>query len=373
VLQLGRRVLLMVALVLVLLTLGVAYANGANDVSKGIATLVGSGVTNLRRALFWGTAWTVAGGVLAGFASQGLVAVFSGKGLLATPVNGLLFPGAVAAGAIGWLIVATRTGMPVSTTHALVGGLVGTALAAQGVAGVNWGGVIRKTALPLAVSPLLALALMVAVFPLIGLVFRRFNRYCVCVERTEPVVAMAGPAAALAQGSSLHVIAGADCPPAVVARMNAMDSLHWVSAGCTSLFRGLNDTPKILAIGAAAGASAGVGGHWLFLLTVLAMGAGSFVAGRRVTETLAQKVTRIAPDDGFAGNLVTSALVGLASLLTLPVSTTHVSSGAILGIGMHRKDVRWRIVRDIALAWIITLPVAGMIAALVYLTLGRLS
>ena len=212
-----------------------------------------------------------------------------------------------------------------------------------------------------------------AVFPLIGLVFRRFNRYCVCVERTEPVVAMAGPAAALAQGSSLHVIAGADCPPAVVARMNAMDSLHWVSAGCTSLFRGLNDTPKILAIGAAAGASAGVGGHWLFLLTVLAMGAGSFVAGRRVTETLAQKVTRIAPDDGFAGNLVTSALVGLASLLTLPVSTTHVSSGAILGIGMHRKDVRWRIVRDIALAWIITLPVAGMIAALVYLTLGRLS
>jgi PiT family inorganic phosphate transporter len=300
------------------------------------------------------------------------VAVFSGKGLLATPVSGPAFLGAIAAGAIGWLIVATRTGMPVSTTHALVGGLVGAALAAQGVAGVNWGGVIRKTALPLAVSPVLALALMVAIFPLIRLAFRRFNGYCVCVERAEPVIVTSGSAAALTHGSSLNVIAGADCPPAVVARMNAMDSLHWLTAGCTSFFRGLNDTPKILAIGAAAGASAGVGAPWLFLLVALAMGAGSFAAGRRVTETLARKVTRIAPDDGFAGNLVTSALVGLASFLTLPVSTTHVSSGAILGIGMHRKDVRWRIVRDIALAWIVTLPVAGIIAALAYLTLDRL-
>lgn len=362
----------MTVIVLVLLTLGVAYANGANDVSKGIATLVGSGVTNLRRALFWGTAWTVAGGVLAAFASQGLVAVFSGKGLLATPIDGHAFLAAIAAGAIGWLIVATRTGMPVSTTHALVGSLVGTALAAQGVAGVNWGGVIRKTALPLAASPLLALVLMVVIFPLIRFAFRRLNGYCVLVERAEPVVAVAGSVAALARGSALHVIAGADCPPAVVARMNAMDSLHWVSSGCTSLFRGLNDTPKILAIGAAAGASAGVGAPWLFLLVALAMGAGSFVAGRQVTETLAGKVTRIAPDDGFAGNLVTSALVGLASFLTLPVSTTHVSSGAILGIGLHRQDVRWRVVRDIALAWVVTLPVAGMIAGLAYLALHRL-
>jgi len=371
VLQFGWGVLLMVTL-LVALTLIVAFANGANDVSKGVATLVGSGVTDLRRALFWGTAWTVAGGVIAAFASQGLVAVFSGKGLLAAPVSGPAFLGAIAAGAIGWLIVATRTGMPVSTTHSLVGGLVGAALAAQGVAGVNWGGVIRKTALPLAVSPLLSLALMVAVFPLIGLAFRRFNRYCVCVERTESVVAVAGSAAALARGSSLHVIAGAGCPPAVVARMNAMDSLHWLSAGCTSLFRGMNDTPKILAIGAAAGTSAGIGAHWLFLLAALAMGVGSSVAGRRVTETLAGKVTRIAPDDGFAGNLVTSALVGLASFLALPVSTTHVSSGAILGIGLHRKDVRWRVVRDIALAWVVTLPVAAVIASLTYLALSRL-
>lgn len=367
----------MAALVLVLLTLGVAYANGTNDVSKGIATLVGSGVADVRRALFWGTAWTVAGGILAGFASQGLVAVFSGKGLLATPVDGPVFLGAIAIGAIGWLIVATRTGMPVSTTHALVGGLVGAAMVAGGAGGVQWSGVIRKTALPLAASPLLALALMIAVLPLIRRAFRRFNRYCVCVERTEPVVAISArgsvaAAAAVTPASPLHVIAGADCPPAVVARVNAMDSLHWASAGCTCLARGMNDTPKILAIGAAAGASAGIGVHWVFLLTALAMGAGSFIAGRRVTETLARKVTHIAPDDGFAGNLVTSALVGLASFLTLPVSTTHVSSGAILGIGMHRRDVQWREVRDIAFAWVVTLPVAAVIAGAAYLVLSLL-
>ncbi|MGH7676007.1 MAG: inorganic phosphate transporter [Gemmatimonadales bacterium] len=360
------------AVLLILLTLGVAFVNGANDVSKGVATLVGSGVTDLRRALVWGTAWTVAGGVLAAFASQGLVAVFSGKGLLATPVSGPAFLGAIAAGAIGWLIVATRTGMPVSTTHALVGGLVGAALAAQGVAGVNWGGVIRKTALPLAVSPLLSLALMVAVFPLIGLAFRRFNRYCVCVERTETVVAVGGSAAALAPGSSLHVIAGADCPAAVVARMNTMDSLHWLTSGSTSFFRGMNDTPKILALGVLAAAGTGLATEWFFVLVALAMGLGSYVAGRRVTETLAGKVTTIGHDDGFAANLVTSALVGIASFFALPVSTTHVSSGAILGIGVRRKGVRWGVVRDIVLAWVVTLPVAGVIASLTYVALSRL-
>lgn len=360
----------MVAL-LVALTLILAFANGANDVSKGVATLVGSGVTDLRRALRWGTAWTVAGGIAAAFAARGLVAVFSGKGLLAAP-PGPEFLVAVAAGAIGWLIIATRTGLPVSTTHSLVGGLVGAALTAQGAGGVNWAGVMTKTALPLALSPVLSLALMLAVFPLIGLAFRRFNRYCVCVERTEPVVVMSGSTAAFAQGSSLHVIAGADCPSQVVARLQAMDSLHWLSAGCTSFLRGLNDTPKILALGVAAAATAGVGAHGFFALVALAMGAGGYIAGRRVTKTLAGKVARISPDDGFAGNLVTSALVGLASFFSLPVSTTHVAAGAIIGIGAHQRDVRWKMVRDMVLAWVVTLPVAGIIASLTYIAITRL-
>lgn len=358
-------------MLLVALALFVAFANGANDVSKGVATLVGSGVTDLRRALSWGTAWTVAGGVIAASASRGLVAVFSGKGLLTAP-PGTDFLVAVAIGAIGWLIIATRTGLPVSTTHALVGGLVGVGIAAGGVGGVQWAAVATKIALPLAVSPLVALALMMASYPLISLAFRRVNRYCVCVEREEPEVLGAGPVAVLTGGSAMRVIAGAECPSAVVARVNAMDSLHWLTSGATSFFRGLNDTPKILALGAVAAAATGIATEWFFLLVALAMGAGSYVAGRRVTETLAGKVTTIRHDDGFAANLVTSALVGLASFYALPVSTTHVSTGAITGVGARKADVRWRTVRDMAVAWVVTLPIAGIIACLAYVALSRL-
>lgn len=360
----------MVGALLVALTLGVAYANGGNDVSKGIATLVGAGVTNHRRAILWGTVWTVAGGITAAFASRGLVAVFAGDGLRANM--------AIAVGATAWLVVATRTGMPVSTTHALVGGLVGAGIAAQGVAGVQWAAVATKTAIPLAVSPLVALALMIGTYPLIRLAFCRLNRYCVCVEREEPMILRAGFAAALTGGggSSLRVIAGADCPPpsAVVARVNAMDSMHWLTSGATSFFRGMNDTPKILALGvmAAAATGGGLAAEGLFVLVALAMGAGSYVAGRRVTDTLAGKVTTIAHDDGFAANLVTSALVGLASFYALPVSTTHVSTGAIIGVGVRKADVRWRMVRDMVAAWVVTLPIAGIIAGLAYVALGRL-
>lgn len=361
----------MAASLLILLTLSVACANGANDVSKGIATLVGAGVTSHRRAILWGTVWTVAGGVAAAFASQGLVAVFSGKGVLAVAPTGHAFLMAIAVGATAWLVVATRTGMPVSTTHALVGGLVGAGVAAQGVAGVQWAVVATKTAIPLAVSPLVALALMIGTYPLIRLAFRRLNRYCVCVERQEAMILGAGSAAALTGGSSLRVIAGADCPSAVVARVNAMDSMHWLTSGATSFFRGMNDTPKILALGAIAAAATGLAAEGLYVLVALAMGAGSYVAGRRVTDTLAGRVTTIAHDDGFAANLVTSALVGLASFYALPVSTTHVSTGAIMGVGVRKRDVRWRMVRDMLLAWVVTLPVAGIIAGLAYVAFSR--
>lgn len=359
----------MVAVLLLALTLGVAYANGANDVSKGIATLVGSGVTSLRRAVAWGTACTVAGGVAAAFASRGLVAVFSGKGLLVNDATGPAFLLAIGIGALAWLAVATRTGLPVSTTHALVGGLIGAGIAAQGVHGVVWSAVAAKTVIPLAFSPLVALGLMIGIYPAVRAAFGRFERYCVCVEREERALVTVGSVAALAGASSVRLVAASDCPTSVVARVNAMDSLHWLTSGGTSFFRGINDTPKILALGVLAAAGTGIAVESLFVLVALAMGAGSYVAGRRVTETLAGRVTTIRHDDGFAANLVTSVLVGLASLLALPVSTTHVSTGAIAGIGVRKRDVRWRVVRDLLAAWVVTLPVAGLVAAGVYAVL----
>ncbi len=100
------------------------------------------------------------------------------------------------------------------------------------------------------------------------------------------------------------------------------------------------------------------------------MGAGSHVAGLRVTETLAGKVTRISPDDGFGANAVTAVLVGLASTLAAPVSTTHVSSGAIFGIGVHKRDIQTKMVREMLLAWLVTLPVAAALAGAAYAVIG---
>lgn len=359
----------MLAALILVVVLGLAAVNGANDVANGVATLSGSGVTSLRRAVWWGAVCTVAGGLAAVFAAQGLVAVFSGDGLLLGAAgNDLLL--AIAVGAAGWTLLATVGGLPVSTTHALVGGIVGAGLAAYGVAGVSWGGVALKAALPLAVSPVAAVLLVLVAVPLTRRTLGRLRRYCVCVERSAPVVALAGSVGALGREERLQVMAGADCPPSVLARVNAMDSLHWLSAGGTSFARALNDTPKILALGVLAAPAAGMGSAELFVLVAVAMGVGSLIGGRRVTRTLADRVTRLAPDDGFAANAVTTALVGLASLAALPVSTTHVSSSAITGVGLRKRRVAWRTVGRIGLAWVVTLPVAGALAAGAYVVVN---
>ena len=157
-----------------------------------------------------------------------------------------------------------------------------------------------------------------------------------------------------------------DISPTVTARVEALDALHWISSALTSFARGLNDTPKIVALGIAASAGLGLSGFSFYALVAAAMGAGSLAAGLRVTETLARKVTPMSPAEGFCANLVTTLLVGLASLAALPVSTTHVSSGAIIGIGLHRgaSSIRWPTVRDMLLAWLVTLPVAALVGGL---------
>ena len=357
----------MLAATLVVITLALAFANGANDVSKGIATLVGSGVSNYRRAVIWGALCTVAGSVVAGFLTQALVATFNGKGLLAQPQTSHAFMLAVACGAVGWLIVATRTGLPVSTTHSLAGALLGTALVAVGTGGIAWKAVASNVALPLLLSPAIALLLLIAILPLLRPFIARFTRYCVCVEAAES--ALVTPDGMILRESIPSVQAGpaATCTTAV-ARFGAVDSLHWISSGAASFFRGVNDAPKILAVGIAAGTLVGLTNIDLYVLVAGAMGAGSLIAGFRVTRTLAEKVTPIEPGNGFAANLVTAFLVAIASRFALPVSTTHVSTGAIVGVGLSRGggDLRWKTVGEMLLAWVVTLPASGALAALAY-------
>jgi PiT family inorganic phosphate transporter len=354
-----------------------AYANGSNDVSKGIATLVGSGVSDFRGAVVWGAVWTVAGGLLAAFASQGLVATFSGKGFLDHTMEGPAFLTSVAAGATAWVLFASRTGRPVSTTHALAGALAGAGIGAQGASFLHWATFTKNVVLPLGLAPVVSIALVYAVFPLLARGVRRVERYCVCLERRVVVQAIA-PSGLLATstGATATIVASqqeCDVSATVTARVSAADALHWCSSALTSFTRGLNDTPKIVALGVTASVALGVAGFPFYVLIAAVMGAGSLIAGFRVTETLAEKVTPMTPAEGFAGNLVTTLLVGLASIFALPVSTTHVSSSAIIGIGLHRgnESIRWATVRDMLLAWVVTLPAAALVAGAAFLLLSR--
>lgn len=351
-----------------------AYANGANDVSKSIATLVGSGVSSYSRAVLWGTLWTAAGAALAIVAGAAMLTTF-GAGLL----NGTTeLPGPVTIatllGASGWIVFATRTGLPVSTTHALVGALVGTACWSQGTEAIRWSALGGKIFLPLLLSPLLALALTGIMGHLLRRAVRAGAPDCVCVETIPSTLTATPSVAALARiNANAVVVSRGRVEECSATRPQALrvtiDHLHWLTSGATALARGLNDAPKLVAL-LAAGAALQVGTTlpmWLlFTLVGVGMVGGSLIAGRRVTEVLAHKVTAMDHHDGFVANGVTAALVSSGAVFGLPMSTTHVSSGAIFGAGAVRGTLNMRLLRDIVLAWLVTLPFAGLLGIVAF-------
>ena len=317
----------------VCLMVTLAYVNGANDVSKAIATLVGSGVTNYRRAILWGTRCTGLGSLCSALLASALIGTFT-KGFIDTSVRQTeLFALAAVLGAILWVFLANRTGLPVSTTHSITGSLVIVGAFAFGATHIQWSTLLQKVVLPLLLSPFLALVLSLLAYLLIRVTLRR-------------------------------------APQAV------LNGLHWLSSGTASFARGLNDTPKIVALGVAfyliTNRSATYQApFWLFALVALGMVIGSFVGGGKVTRTLAEKVTKMDHIEGFSANLTTAVLVAWASNLGLPVSTTHVSSGAIIGIGVRKgiSTINWKVVRDMALAWVVTLPGAGLLGLVCFVAL----
>ena len=347
----------------------IAFVNGQNDVGKGIATLVGSGVTNHRRAILWGALWTGVGG-LAGAAIGGAMITTFGKGLLATGVTPTFATAlAVLVGAAAWVLIATRAGLPVSTTHAIIGALTGVALVAYGAAGIRWGAVEHKLLVPLLVSPFVALAATALVLRLVPRRIAVTDCVCVTPPRSELVPIGAGLARLAMSAPKLVVASSADCgtQPAVV--RITLDRLHWITSGATSFARGLNDAPKMVALILAGAVLVGDGiSHsvWFAVVTV-AMVAGSLFGGLRVTRVLAERVTRMDHREGFVANLVAAALVGLGAWQGLPLSTTHVSTGAIVGAGTTRAGaIDWRTVRGLGLAWIVTLPLAAALAIAAY-------
>ena len=367
------------------LVFALAFANGANDVSKAIATLVGSGVTNYCSAIIWGTVWTVAGAALAAFVASAMIKTFAHGLVQAGTIIEPAVTLAVLTGAMAWVLFAARTGLPVSTTHALTGAIVGTGLVAFAGEGLIWSAIGKKIALPLLASPFLALTVALLIHPTVRALARKWEGACLCVmpaSRALVTVDSQGGTRTLLQASSFGspvMAVPSQCDRAgLQGLVVGLDTIHWISSGLASFARGTNDAPKIVAmllLGSATAAWPSASSQLAaFGGVTLAMGLGSYFGGRRVTEVLAEKVTRMNHAEGLSANLTTSGLVLASGTLGLPVSTTHVSSSAIIGIGLLKgmSSVRWTTVCDMVLAWVVTIPASALLACITYLIFSRI-
>ncbi len=359
-----------IVMLVVLAGLLLAYANGANDNFKGVATLFGSGTTAYRGALTWATITTLAGSATALILANGLLAAFSGKGLVPIEVvNSPAFPASVGMAAGGTVLLATRLGFPISTTHALIGGLVGAGLVAAGDT-LNVASLKDKFLLPLLLSPILAMVLALLVYPVARGARRRLgitHETCICVGRNVIATVPGNPGAALAiDAISLTVDDKARCrvryQGAVLGLSvsRSLDALHYLSAGAVCFARGLNDTPKIAALLFAGGA---IGANLSLVAVGVMMAAGGLISARRVAETMSHDISKMNPGQGLSANLITAGLVIFASKLGLPVSTTHVSCSSLFGIGATTRQANWAIIGQITLAWLITLPTGVLLGA----------
>lgn len=352
-----------------------AFSNGANDNFKGVATLYGSGTTTYRRALAWATLATAAGSIASVWFARELLARFSGKGIVTDELAAQSEFGVAVALAAGiTVMLASRLGFPISTTHALVGAMVGASAASQST--VNWQLLGTKVLAPLIVSPVIAIvgtALIYVSLRRIRITLGIQKETCFCVGReVVEVIPMADHSLAFARAEELTLRMGC----AVTCRdqyageyigvdaRQSLDTLHLFSAALVSFARGLNDTPKIAALLLIVPF---LNSTFAVILCGIVIGLGGVIGGKRIAETLSHRITSMNPGQGFSANLVTSTLVIGASHWGLPVSTTHVSCGALFGIGGVSGHARWRSIGQILVAWITTLPLAAAIAACSFL------
>jgi inorganic phosphate transporter, PiT family len=308
--------------VIFLIGLMLAFANGSNDNFKCVATLYGSKTLSYKQALILATLVTLAGSLIAIYLSSGLLKSFSGKDIVAAElVNQWQFVLATVTAAGAVVLMATRLAMPVSTTHSLIGAIVGSGLA-HSVVGIHGHNLLMKFAIPLVLSPFIAITTAMILSPLIV--------RCIKAYHFGPRIA---------------------------------DKLHIMSAGLVGFSRGLNDAPKIAALLFVSGSMLPLEQSVTALIIVsFAMAAGGILNGRKVAETMSTKIIDMDHSRGFSANLVTGTVVFSSSLMGLPVSTTHVACGSIMGLGKTNR----RTVQKMVGAWVITLPLAAGIAFIVY-------
>ena len=306
------------------------FLNGLHDAANSIATIVSTRVLPARYAVIWAAFFN-----FIAFLFFGLhVAQTVGKGIIHPDVvsDAVIF-GALG-GAITWNVVTWLAGIPSSSSHALIGGLLGAGIAKAGFDPIVWSGV-WKTVAGIVVSPGLGFALALVLVLIVSWVFRR----------TTP---------ALADG--------------------AFRKLQFVSASLYSLGHGGNDAQKTMGIIAVLlYAHGGLSGPfhvpmWVVLSCQAAMALGTLAGGWRIVHTMGSKITRLSPQQGFCAETGGAITLFLATSIGVPVSTTHTITGAIVGVGAARRvsAVRWNLATGIVWAWVITMPISAAMGALFY-------
>ena len=323
-------------IVVILVALGFAYTNGFHDSANAIATSVSTRALTPRVALLMAGVMNLLGAWL-GLQLGGGVAKAVTSGIISAPPDGsrgLVIVFALLTGAIAWNLATWYFGLPSSSTHALIGGMVGAGLAAG--LRVNWSGVWEKVILPMLVSPLVGFALAYALMVGILWACRKSN-------------------------------------PSRVTRGFRM--AQTVSAAGMALGHGIQDAQKSMGVVMLALIA---GGHatsssavpwWVLWAAALSISAGTCSGGWRIMRTLGRKVIELDPPRGFAAETVASlVLYFTAFIYPAPVSTTHIITGSIMGVGAtkRRSAVRWGVAQNIVFAWILTIPAAACCAAVVY-------
>jgi PiT family inorganic phosphate transporter len=321
---------LVVIVALVVVALLFDFLNGLHDAANSIATVVSTRVLSPTVAVFWAAFFN-----FIAFLFFGLhVAQTIGTGLISPAIVDWKVIFGALMGAIVWNLVTWWGAIPSSSSHALIGGLVGAGLAKSGLNAVVWPGVI-KTVGAIAWSPLLGFALALLLWLAVAWLFRRSTPFG--VDRTFRVLQLG-------------------------------------SAALYSMGHGANDAQKTMGIIAGLLYAEGlIGGEfyvpfWVVLSCQAAMALGTLVGGWRIVRTMGSRITRLKPVQGFCAETAGAATLYLATSFGVPVSTTHTITGAIVGVGAARRvsAVRWGIAGSIIVAWVITLPAAALIAALFY-------
>lgn len=319
---------LVMVLLIVVLALVFDYVNGFHDTANAIATSVST------KALSPRTAIMVA-------ATLNFIGALSGTGVAKTIGKGLVAPEVVTAqvvvaalgGAIFWNIFTWYFGLPSSSSHALIGGLVGAVVAGLGFSSVNWYG-FRSILLALIFSPVVGFGLGSVIMTLLFWMFRNTPPSKIN-HNFRRLQVLSACMAAFSHGSN-------DAQKSM-----GIITLTLVSAGWLQTF----DVPL-----------------WVMLACATAMAMGTAAGGWKIIRTMGGKIFRIEPINGFAADFTSSIVIYSATLLHAPVSTTHVVSSAIMGVGAAKrfKGVRWGIAQQIVTAWLITIPSSGAVAALIY-------